>query len=357
MARTTKEETKAEYLHSLQQDVEDMQRLREQGVQRIFRNGAKLLLVTAVVIGIGAAGTVLQERNAVAAFQSTGILSYEFLYAGHVFDDWNAAGTGNDVNALLTGGKVLIRDGVYVTGVPADDTAGKFQIIPNASYLNKMGSQIIYSDDQDRHIYAYDLDTKQKSIIYTGNSGEVFCTKDSIYFVDYDEGAALMKIDPQKPTDKTAVVKSPVKSFAVCGDTVIFLDEGSVLKKQAVGGKSTDVLMKHVERFFLNGHILAETKNTIVEFKPDGRDSKKLLQDADPEASLVGISGQKLFLQSNGELASWTKGAKTSLRSAANGLYGSIVEDKDNQAYYGIEYQQDNSSHISLKLVKLEEGE
>lgn len=357
MARMAKEETKAEYLHSLQQDVEDMQRLREQGVQRIFRNGAKLLLVTAVVIGIGAAGTALQEKNAAAAFQSTGIPSYEFLYAGHVFDDWNAAGTGNDVNALLTGGKVLIRDGVYVSGVPADDTAGQFQIIPNASYLNKLGSQIIYRDDKDRHIYAYDIDTKQKSIIYNGNSGEVFCTKDSIYFVDYDEGADVMKITLQNPTDKTAVVKSPVKSFVVCGDTVIFLDKGSVLKKQTIGGKSADVLMKHVERFYLNGHILAETKNTVVEFKPDGRDSKKLLQDADPEASLVGISGQKLFLQSNGELVSWSKGTKTSLQSAANGLYGSIVEDKDNQTYYGIEYQKDDDNHTSLKLVKLEEGE
>lgn len=353
----TKEKTKAEYLDSLQKDVEDMQNLKEQGVHRILRNGAKLLLITAIVMGIGAAGTSMQEKNAVASFKSTGIPAYEFLYTDHVFADWNAAGTGNDVNALLTGGKVLIRDGIYVSGVPVDDASGTFQVLPNASYLNKMGNQLIYRDDKDRHIYAYNLDTKQKNIIYTGNCGEVFCTKDSIYFVDYDDHANIMKIEPSNPADKKTVVTQSVQSFAVCGDTVLFLDEGSSLKKQVIGEKSVSTLMKHVERFYLNGHILAETKNEIVAFKPDGKDSRKVFTSKDPEAALVGISGDKLFLQDNGELISWGKGAKNSLGAAKNCLYASIVEDPDHHAHYGIACQKDDSGHTSLKLVKLEEGE
>ena len=248
--------TKAGYLEALQQKAAEIEDIRSHGMKRMLVNGAKLFIVLAVATGAGAAVTSIQESNAAEAFQSSGNLPYEFMYADGMFTKWNAESIGNDMNTLLTGGKILIRDGMHVTGAAADPDSG-FLVLPGASYLNKVGNIIVYRDDKDRHIYTINPSTKLKTVLYAGNSGEVLCTKDSVYFIDYDSGSNVLKMPLDGSSDKSAVVDTEVSSFAVCGDTVLYIDSLHNLNSQELGSKSRKTLMTQVERFYLNGDIIA----------------------------------------------------------------------------------------------------
>ena len=258
--------TKAGYLEALQQKAAEIEDIRSHGMKRMLVNGAKLFIVLAVATGAGAAVTSIQESNAAEAFQSSGNLPYEFMYADGMFTKWNAESIGNDMNTLLTGGKILIRDGMHVTGAAADPDSG-FLVLPGASYLNKVGNIIVYRDDKDRHIYTISPSTKLKTVLYAGNSGEVLCTKDSVYFIDYDSGSNVMKMPLDGSSDKSVVVDTEVSSFAVCGDTVLYIDSLHNLNSQELGSKSRKTLMTQVERFYLNGDIIAESQNKVVSFR------------------------------------------------------------------------------------------
>ena len=334
--------TKAGYLEALQQKAAEIEDIRSHGMKRMLVNGAKLFIVLAVATGAGAAVTSIQESNAAEAFQSSGNLPYEFMYADGMFTKWNAESIGNDMNTLLTGGKILIRDGMHVTGAAADPDSG-FLVLPGASYLNKVGNIIVYRDDKDRHIYTISPSTKLKTVLYAGNSGEVLCTKDSVYFI---------KMPLDGSSDKSVVVDTEVSSFAVCGDTVLYIDSLHNLNSQELGSKSRKTLMTQVERFYLNGDIIAESQNTVVSFRPNGNTAHKLYESLDKEMRLAGMVGDTLFIEAGGSFLAVHAGKSETLDAPQGTMYSSIAKD-DAGNYYGICYAADADSKTVMRLVKI----
>lgn len=343
--------TKAGYLEALQQKAAEIEDIRSHGMKRMLVNGAKLFIVLAVATGAGAAVTSIQESNAAEAFQSSGNLPYEFMYADGMFTKWNAESIGNDMNTLLTGGKILIRDGMHVTGAAADPDSG-FLVLPGASYLNKVGNIIVYRDDKDRHIYTINPSTKLKTVLYAGNSGEVLCTKDSVYFIDYDSGSNVLKMPLDGSSDKSAVVDTEVSSFAVCGDTVLYIDSLHNLNSQELGSKSRKTLMTQVERFYLNGDIIAESQNKVVSFRPNGNTAHKLYESLDKEMRLASMVGDTLFIEAGGSFLAVHAGKSETLDAPQGTMYSSIAKD-DAGNYYGICYAADADSKTVMRLVKI----
>ena len=334
--------TKAGYLEALQQKAAEIEDIRSHGMKRMLVNGAKLFIVLAVATGAGAAVTSIQESNAAEAFQSSGNLPYEFMYADGMFTKWNAESIGNDMNTLLTGGKILIRDGMHVTGAAADPDSG-FLVLPGASYLNKVGNIIVYRDDKDRHIYTISPSTKLKTVLYAGNSGEVLCTKDSVYFIDYDSGSNVMKMPLDGSSDKSVVVDTEVSSFTVCGDTVLYIDSLHNLNSQELGSKS---------RKTLNGDIIAESQNKVVSFRPNGNTAHKLYESLDKEMRLAGMVGDTLFIEAGGSFLAVHAGKSETLDAPQGTMYSSIAKD-DAGNYYGICYAADADSKTVMRLVKI----
>lgn len=345
--------TKAEYLVSLQEKAKKIGDIRLHGTKRLIINGVKLLVVFVIVTGIGTVISSMQENDAAKAFQNNGELSFEFLYHDGIFSQWNAESIGNDINTLLTGGKILVRDGVRVTGATVVKPDDGFLIIQNASYLNKIGDFIIYRDDKDRHIYMVNLVTRQKTVLYAGNSGEVLCTKDNIYFIDYDCNSNIMKLSLDGNAPKKVMVNKFVTSFAVCGDTIIYIDSKQDLCSQKINGQSHKTLMSNVERFYINGNIIAESKNKVVSFRPNGNKAQMLYEDSDKEMQLAGIIGNHLFIESKGAFLVVNGGKPTTLNIPQGRMYGSIVKDGVNN-YYGICYENNDDNKLILRLVKIE---
>lgn len=345
------ESTKAGYLESLRQKVEKIEDIRSHGMKHMLVNGAKLCIALAVAIGVGTAVTSMQEGDAAKAFESNGKLSYEFMYVDGTFAKWNAEYVGNDINTLLTGGKVLVRDGMHITGAAADMASG-FLVLPGASYINKAGDTIIFRDDNDRHIYTYNPSTKQKAVLYSGNSGEVICTKDSIYFIDYDSDSSVMKLPLAGGSDKSAVVSEEVSSFAVCGDTVLYINSAHNLYSQGLDDKSHKRLMSEVERFYLDGNIIAESQNKVVSFRPNGNKAYELYESLDKEMRMAGVIGDTLFIEASGSFLAVRDGRSSALDAPQGAMYGSIARDAAGN-YYGVCYAADGSSKAGSRLVKI----
>lgn len=246
-----------------------------------------------------------------------------------------------------------MRDGVRVTGATVVKPDDGFLIIQNASYLNKIGDFIIYRDDKDRHIYMVNLVTRQKTVLYAGNSGKVLCTKDNIYFIDYDCNSNIMKLSLDGNAPKKVIVNKIVTSFAVCGDTIIYIDSKQDLCSQKINGQSHKTLMSNVERFYINGNIIAESKNKVVSFRPNGNKAQMLYEDSDKEMQLAGIIGNHLFIESKGAFLVVNGGKPTTLNIPQGRMYGSIVKDGVNN-YYGICYENNDDNKLILRLVKIE---
>ena len=345
------ENTKAGYLESLQQKAEKIEDIRSHGMKRMLVNGSKLFIVLAVATGIGTAVTSMQESDAVKAFQANGTLPYEFMYADGTFAKWNDECVGNDINTLLTGGEIYVRDGMHITGAQADPADG-FLVLPGATYINKVGDNIIYRDDKDHHIYTFNPSTKAKAVLYEGNSGEVMCTQDSVYFIDYDSNSSVMKLPLTGGSDKATVVDEAVSSFAVCGDTILYIDALHRLDSREISGKAHKMLMTQVERFYLDGNVIAESKDKVVSFRPNGDTAHELYASSDKEMRMSGLAGGNLFIEENGSFLAVRDGKATALDVPQGLMYSSITED-DAGTYYGICYTADGDNKTTLRLVKI----
>lgn len=190
---------KKEYLESLRAQVTDD--ASRQGGRKLLKSSAMLLAAALAAIGIGMGISHAQRNSAYEHYQQSGELSYEYLDVKDAFASWNQKDVGNDVDALLAGGRVLLRDNLRVTGASAVPAESGFRQIPDASYLNLVGNAIVYRSDKDRHIYAADRDSLQSRLLYEGNAGEVFCVGTRVYFIDYDAGGIVSYLDlARRPT-------------------------------------------------------------------------------------------------------------------------------------------------------------
>ena len=178
------------------------------------------------------------------------------------------------------------------------------------------------------------------------------CTKDSVYFIDYDSGSNVLKMPLDGSSDKSAVVDTEVSSFAVCGDTVLYIDSLHNLNSQELGSKSRKTLMTQVERFYLNGDIIAESQNKVVSFRPNGNTAHKLYESLDKEMRLAGMVGDTLFIEAGGSFLAVHAGKSETLDAPQGTMYSSIAKD-DAGNYYGICYAADADSKTVMRLVKI----
>jgi hypothetical protein len=343
--------TKKEYLDSLQKKSDKILDIRlSKGIIQILLHASALVLVTVLVVAAGTFGTNIEKDKAYKSFLEGGEISYEHLNYKDTFVQWNQNTIGNDVNVLLSGGKILIKDGLLISGAPLGKINEGFLFLGNSSYLNKVQDEIVYRDDKDRCIYGYNIKTKMKRVIHEGNSGEVYCTGNKIYFIDYDQGSEISCIDLSQGTESNIVVSHAVTSFAVCADNILYLNTKQELYRKVMGQKNDRKLASHIERFFLNGNIIVESKNNIIEFTPTGDHSHVIYQSDVDNMRLVGASSKNTYIQEDSHLICLSETSKLTLAGATFSLFSSIAENQ-NGAIYGTAYM-DKDGKVSDTLFK-----
>lgn len=343
--------TKKEYLESLQKNADETLDIRSvKGITRNFLHVSVLFIVVVIVVAAGRFGTNMERDKAYASFLEGGTVSYEHLNYKDTFVRWNQNATGNDVNVLLSGGKILMKDGLIISGVSVGGINEGFLFLGNISYINKVQDEIVYRDDKDRYIYGYNVKTKIKRVIHQGNSGEVYCTENKIYFIDYDQGSGISCIDLSQGTENRIVVSHAVSSFAVCANNIIYLNTKQELYRKIIGQSDDRKLVSHIERFFINGNIIAESKNIIIEFTPTGDNSHVIYQSDVSNMRLVGSNGKDTYIQEDSNLICLSESDKITLVGDAYSLFGSIIANP-NGVVYGAGYMEKDGK-VSPQLFK-----
>lgn len=351
---------KKEYFESIRAQVaNDASR---QGGRKLLKSSAMLLAAALAAIGIGMGISHAQRNSAYEHYQQSGELSYEYLDVKDAFASWTQKDVGNDVDALLAGGKILLRDNLRVTGASSVPAESGFRQIPDASYLNLVGNTIVYRSDKDRHVYAADRDSLQSRLLYDGNAGEVFCVGTRVYFIDYDAGGIVSYLDLTAPSDKKAVTAEGVSSFAVCGDEVLYLNAAHTLRHAALSAENgakihPKDLMQRVERFYLcDAGIVAESRDTVASFTMQGDRVQRRYRSADGDMQVAGfLPGQQLLLiRENGSYAAVRLGPAQAQPLPFDGAdkrtLTSLVQDEAG-AIYGVACAKKDTSSRASELV------
>lgn len=299
--------------------------------------GGLLVVGSVIGAGVGTNHTSEERQNIYDSYRQSpeAVVPFENLGYEDIFDLWNENDLGNDVNTLLSGGQVYVRNELEI--VPGPN--GNSLIVTNkngteaaieipASFLNVVNNILYFRNDLNRDIYSYHLTSGALNVIYAGNVGEVFISKDLIYFTDFDSESGIYSITLQGG-NKECVIEHPVTSFAVCGDHIIYLDTNSDLFSMAFGDEAPKKLVGKIERFFIGKRIYVESKNTVFSFAPTGSDARKEYISLNDTMCLVGYLDGILFYQENGKLKYLAKEAANTVCSGNYSRYASLSKNED----------------------------
>lgn len=324
--------TKAEYLAALQSEVAATSKKREKATKRKHIISAALGIGTAILIGLGMAGTSVERANNYKKFSAGEIsATFEMLNEGDVFGVWNEQNLGNDINTLLGGGKILSHQGVLI--VPSGDgnsvAIGGLDsgTIPgNISYINICNGIIYYREDATRKICSYDPQGGSATTVVDTNAGELLVADGRLYYVDRGDNNKVISAD-MNGQDRQTAVDHAVTSFVVCGNDIIYLGTDQTLYRKD-GTDSTTTLMSNVERFFLNGNLVVESGDSVFQFTPERSHAVLLHQSSAEDMQLVGACSDGVFIQEGGKLL-FSDGSNTATVAAgAPLLYQSVLLDK-----------------------------
>ncbi len=318
--------SKKEYLKQLQKDAAGGNPLKtDEGRKKLLKSLAALGISALLFTGIGIAGT---ENAKETAYEAGEQITFENLGYKDNFARLNQGNIGNDINLLLSGGKILIKDKVKISG--AQNAVADFQNIANSSYLNLCGNKIVYRDDKDRKIYAYEPAAKKKEVIYEGNAGEVYCVGTTVYFIGYPDDK-VCSLNLESPKDSLQYVTDVgIKSFTVCGDVILYLKNDGKLKY--LKDKVEYTLASNIESFYLNGDIIAKSGKNIIKFTTTGELPEQIYQASFADLRLIGADSDYVYIQEDGILYALRANDPKAVTDSKHKYYRSIV--RENGSWY-----------------------
>lgn len=255
------------------------------------------------------------------------------------FEIWNGAETCCDVNSILSFGRTYARNSILV--LPGNDggyalTRDKESkaITDSAiSYINIKNNIIYYRRDDSRSIESYDMENDKRNTLVSDAVGEVYVYEDRLYFVRLDDGNLISS--NTYGTDQKVAYAHPIRSFVICADKIILLDNNMRLIVTAANGQEEDrvQLASNVEQFFLNGNIVIQSGKRIMSFDVNGRDAQIIYESSAQNMHLCGLMGDAILIQEDGKLYSYINSEKTALVDKVHSFYESISPSDDGKAY------------------------
>lgn len=330
--------TKGEYLASLRREAQRSEQAASETSRR-RRMAIILALGTLFILIAGVIGSSVSRRRAYTRYVAGDTqVQFNQLDYQDTFSIWNERDVGNDVNTLLGGGKTYCRDNISVlpgeTGfVVARRGQPLATLASRISYINIARDSLFYRDDSTRQTHIFHLSSGTDETFLTENTGQLFVTGERLYYIDHSVNSQLFSVS-LNGGESSMVTERPVSTFAVCGRTVLYLDTQGRLYRKDLSSGSESRLLSHIERFYLNGNIIAESGDKIFQLSPDGRKSSLLYESSTPDLQLVGANQDGIYYQENGALYVLREGGAILLFVGPYDLYQSICADDDGRIYF-----------------------
>lgn len=351
--------TKSEYMERIQKkaDASKADLSKRVKIRRGVFASVLCLGSAAVCLVGGQQSDILAEENYTRFVESPAVVQLENLDYKDTFDIWNGTVIGNDVNCLLSGGEIYARGDLVITPKNSEETGIRKGTSDTtvfggrASYINVWGNTVVYRSEA-RNLMAYDMGRKTTKTIRGGNVGEVFVSEGKIYYTSISD-RRLNAIE-MNGSGVTTIIDTPVDTFAVLGDTILYRDFQSNLICYTISTGSSESFGQGVERFFIAGDIIIESGNKIYKTDSEGRNPSVIYESGDDSMRLVGVAGQLLLIQEGGKLRSMNRidGSFSNILKSEYTLYRSLCVD-DN-TLYAIAYKDADAAVVSTYLLAVD---
>lgn len=352
--------TKGENLNALKKKADKAAAsFSKKGLLRKRIMAGVLALGSAIICLIGAGQTKAGlERNYQRMVEENDIATLEDLDYKDTFELWNGLAIGNDVNVLLSGGKMYSRYGISVlpsvgleklTVVRDGKSVGT--INGASSFINVWENAVYYRDDSSRNICKFDLGSGKNAVLLKSNVGEVFVTESQIFYTDFSAGNRLyaVALDGKQPV---LIVDAPVDQFVVLGGSIVYRGFDNTLKEMTRSTGAVQTIGKGVERFFFDGGMVIESDDTIYHANPNGTKPVTLYTASDDTMRLVGAMGGAVFFQEEGKLFMQKGEEKTEIISKAYRVYTSLLIEGDSM--FVVAYSDETAKLANGEVVQVE---
>jgi len=287
-------------------------------------------------------------------------ISVESLSIRDLFHIWNEESVGSDVNLLLAGGEFYSRNGIEVLPAAGGQEtaitlngAEQGNIESAVSFINICGDSIIYRENSSRDIYKYDLKNGGIELIYSGNVGEVFVTRNHIYFTDMDIGNNIVCTD-LFGRQKELLVEIPVNRFIICGESMLYLGNDRKVYLNPPNRADPICLATNVDRFFVGNGIIAECRNSICSIDPSTGAVKQIYASSANDFKLTGVWNGSVYFQENGKLFKIEQGSISEVYSGENAAYNSLLVCNDDTIKV-MAYNDSNNQAVTSELIVIEQ--
>lgn len=289
-------------------------------------------VVFAVAVILTGASAAITNHSRESAYDAGGLPAWENLSYKDSFQRLNQSPIGNDINTFLDGGKILMWGNAKAIGFTSSQQG--FLQLGAVSYINHLENSYVYRDDQSYHIFKFNPDNNDRKEIFNGRAGEVFCVGSMVYFVNLDAGRNIYVIDLNSSEDAAPLVKEHIQSFAVCNDAIVGLSTDNKLYSWDLNGKGRSTLSRKIEKFFLNGNIIAKTGNKLISFTTNGELPKDVYISEAEDFSLVGVRENTIYIQENGKLLAYNNGEVQEVIGDQHNMYRCLSYDRESDTVY-----------------------
>lgn len=351
--------TKKENIASLQKRADKATApFSEKGLKRKKRVSIIFAVGIVVALGLGIISTSGERSRVYEEYlNNSSDIDFEYLRYEDTFARWNSNDIGNDVNVLLSGGKVYVKDNLTVKPNEGSYVAIlDGQVIKtfdsSISYINVLQDSIVFRDDSTRNICAYNMNTHSETVISSDNCGEVFVANGLIYYVSFTDNSSVVSVNLDG-SGKSIIVDKPVASFLVCGDSVVYLTNTQYLYRHVISSGSATSIVSNVERFFVNGDLIIESADLVFSCHTNGNKAEEIYRSTEPTMRLVSATPAEIILQENGTLYSISieDGTTSEIFAGDYELIASALRCSD--SYLLITYQDKANATAAPQLVEV----
>ena len=322
---------------------------------------AILIVGTVLSCIIGTTATSSQiEKQYRQAIENPSLISVDILDYKDIFDVWNREVCRNDINTLLSGGNIYIRNELMVLPSPSArnryivSNSGKKigQINSNISSINLLEDSIYYKDNRTKQIMVFNLTTAKSSVFLAESVGSFLISSNKLYYTDLSKNSSLFSVGIGNVDVPILLVNGPIDQFVVLGESILFRGYDNVLYLLSTESNSMETVGKGIERFFLDGDLILESGNAIYKAKPNGTKPEKIYESNVESFNVVGAYSGMILYQEDGLLYQIKRtGEIEAINTSAYSNYCSITINDGR--LYALGIRDETSKEATFELVEL----
>ena len=225
------------------------------------------------------------------------VLSYDSMY-----DEFGGVHMGNKPYQSLMGG--YYYEGKQLSLFPGNNAESTIMkadkedhILTNflADNINVRDNTIFFRDPTSRKVSAYDIKTQNTIQLDFEHVGQFVVCGKNYYYIDINSSELIMY---DYTSDESTTLADGVSSFAIAGNSVLFLNKEHELHSLNCETREDDIIASNVLAFSYNGKLWIQNNGKVFCRRIDEKNLTEFILGVNC-SRLLGVTDSWMFYESN----------------------------------------------------------